>query len=361
MARGDFTPAQIESMGPVAIKYWDPQVGPAGEADQPLTTTQLELLDDVLRERNALPGCDSRPFWATSATTPPATRRACCPGSAPTRPAPCCSRSRRVSGRWRSSPAPRRPAGCPTEPRGWRCLPSSHPAPTGTSRRAGHRRPDPGRSGRNTARTVNLVAGRRRRSAPHRQRPGAPSGCPATWRSARRRPGAQGPLGARAAFRHEPAQGGGCSWIPLDRKIHCPAGVRPARVQPDHDLLRHLDRAPLPHPGNVGEVPSTNGASNSVCDGWENPAIAALCNALAIPSSPITRSQTAALCRRRGSAPATVSHCAHRTRWDPLPPRCRSRRGPLRHAPPARPATSRTGRCRPSTRPRAPTRPASRR
>src|SRR3954453_7752753 len=43
-------------MGPVAIKYWTPQVGPAGEADQPLTTTQLELLDDVLREAERFTG-----------------------------------------------------------------------------------------------------------------------------------------------------------------------------------------------------------------------------------------------------------------------------------------------------------------
>ena len=56
MARGDFTPAQIEAMGPVAVKYWNPQVGPAGEADQPLTTAQLELLDDVIREAEGFTG-----------------------------------------------------------------------------------------------------------------------------------------------------------------------------------------------------------------------------------------------------------------------------------------------------------------
>jgi len=56
MAHGDFTPATIESWGPVAVKYWDPQVGPAGEADQPLTTTQLELLDDVIREAERFTG-----------------------------------------------------------------------------------------------------------------------------------------------------------------------------------------------------------------------------------------------------------------------------------------------------------------
>jgi len=56
VAHGDFTPAQIEAMGPVAVKYWDPQVGPAGEADQPLTTGQLELLDDVIREAERFTG-----------------------------------------------------------------------------------------------------------------------------------------------------------------------------------------------------------------------------------------------------------------------------------------------------------------
>lgn len=56
MAPGDFSVAQIEAMGPVAVRYWNPQVGPAGEADQPLTTTQLELLDDVIREAERFTG-----------------------------------------------------------------------------------------------------------------------------------------------------------------------------------------------------------------------------------------------------------------------------------------------------------------
>ena len=56
MAPGDFTTAQIEAWGPVAVKYWNPQVGPAGEADQPLTTGQLELLDDVIREAERFTG-----------------------------------------------------------------------------------------------------------------------------------------------------------------------------------------------------------------------------------------------------------------------------------------------------------------
>ena len=40
------------------VQPWDqvPQVGPAGEADQPLTTTQLELLDDVIREAERFTG-----------------------------------------------------------------------------------------------------------------------------------------------------------------------------------------------------------------------------------------------------------------------------------------------------------------
>jgi hypothetical protein len=53
---GDIVPADVQALGPVAVKYWDPQVGPAGEADQPLTTTQLELLDDVIREAERFTG-----------------------------------------------------------------------------------------------------------------------------------------------------------------------------------------------------------------------------------------------------------------------------------------------------------------
>ena len=30
MAHGDFSKGEIEAMGPVAVKYWNPQVGPAG-------------------------------------------------------------------------------------------------------------------------------------------------------------------------------------------------------------------------------------------------------------------------------------------------------------------------------------------
>jgi hypothetical protein len=56
MAHGDFSKGEIEAMGPVAVKYWDPQVGPSGGVDQPLTTTQLELLDDVIREAERFTG-----------------------------------------------------------------------------------------------------------------------------------------------------------------------------------------------------------------------------------------------------------------------------------------------------------------
>ena len=56
MATGDFSKADIESMGPVAVQYWNAQVGPTGGADQPLTTAQLELLDDVIREAERFTG-----------------------------------------------------------------------------------------------------------------------------------------------------------------------------------------------------------------------------------------------------------------------------------------------------------------
>ena len=56
MAHGDLVPANIQEMGAVAVKYWDPQVGPAGGNDQPLSTTQLELLDDVIREAERFTG-----------------------------------------------------------------------------------------------------------------------------------------------------------------------------------------------------------------------------------------------------------------------------------------------------------------
>jgi hypothetical protein len=49
---------ELSTVGPseVAPPNWIPEVGPAGEAEQPLTTTQLELLDDVLREAERFTG-----------------------------------------------------------------------------------------------------------------------------------------------------------------------------------------------------------------------------------------------------------------------------------------------------------------
>ncbi len=43
-------------MGPLAVKYWNPQMGPSGGAEQPLSTAQLELLDDVIREAERFTG-----------------------------------------------------------------------------------------------------------------------------------------------------------------------------------------------------------------------------------------------------------------------------------------------------------------
>ena len=53
---GDFSKSDIEAMGPLAVKYWNPQMGPTGGAEQPLTTAQLELLDDVIREAERFTG-----------------------------------------------------------------------------------------------------------------------------------------------------------------------------------------------------------------------------------------------------------------------------------------------------------------
>lgn len=56
MAPGDFSRSEIEAMGPLAVKYWNPQVGPAGGAEQPLGTAQLEMLDEVIREAERFTG-----------------------------------------------------------------------------------------------------------------------------------------------------------------------------------------------------------------------------------------------------------------------------------------------------------------
>ncbi len=72
---GTFSKAEIESMGPVAVKYFNPQVGPAGEADQPLTTTQLELLDDVITEAERITGLRFSVFLGDLGENPGASAR----------------------------------------------------------------------------------------------------------------------------------------------------------------------------------------------------------------------------------------------------------------------------------------------
>jgi len=49
---------ELVATGPSSVVPWDqrPQVGPVGQADQPLSTTQLELLDDVMREAERFTG-----------------------------------------------------------------------------------------------------------------------------------------------------------------------------------------------------------------------------------------------------------------------------------------------------------------
>jgi hypothetical protein len=49
---------ELSTVGPneVAPPNWIPNCGPVGEAERPLTTTQLELLDDVLREAERFTG-----------------------------------------------------------------------------------------------------------------------------------------------------------------------------------------------------------------------------------------------------------------------------------------------------------------
>jgi hypothetical protein len=56
MAHGELS--TVDTAARSGVTRWDqvPQVGPAGEADQPLTTSQLELLDDVLREAERFTG-----------------------------------------------------------------------------------------------------------------------------------------------------------------------------------------------------------------------------------------------------------------------------------------------------------------
>ena len=53
MAHGELSPVSSTEVAP---PNWRPHCGPVGEAELPLTTTQLELLDDVLREAERFTG-----------------------------------------------------------------------------------------------------------------------------------------------------------------------------------------------------------------------------------------------------------------------------------------------------------------
>ena len=55
MAHGDVVPASVPG-GAAGLVNWNPQVGPSGSVDHPLATTQLELLDDVMREAERFTG-----------------------------------------------------------------------------------------------------------------------------------------------------------------------------------------------------------------------------------------------------------------------------------------------------------------
>jgi hypothetical protein len=51
MARGEVVPSKA-----TGLAHWNPTVGPTGSEDHPLTTGQLELLDDVIREAERFTG-----------------------------------------------------------------------------------------------------------------------------------------------------------------------------------------------------------------------------------------------------------------------------------------------------------------
>jgi hypothetical protein len=51
MAHGEVVPSS-----PTGLVNWNPSVGPTGGEDHPLTTGQLELLDDVIREAERFTG-----------------------------------------------------------------------------------------------------------------------------------------------------------------------------------------------------------------------------------------------------------------------------------------------------------------
>ena len=57
MAPGELaTTMSSKELDAQAPPNWEPQAGPAGEAAQPLTTAQLEFLDDVIREAERFTG-----------------------------------------------------------------------------------------------------------------------------------------------------------------------------------------------------------------------------------------------------------------------------------------------------------------
>ena len=227
----------------------------------------------------------------------------------------------RASGSW-----PTRPAPCP----------SALPGDVG-------RRADPARSTRRSA------------SAGASGRPGQPASA---------RPRTQRPFGARAALGHQSAQRGRVlRRFPLPAQRRRFAGPRPTSGRGRRDLLRDLDRSAVPHVTDHREVPAprTAPAARAARDG-RSPAIAALCRAFAIPSSLITRSQTAALFSAVGiSARIWVARRSPGRRRVGRRRRVDLRRARRVRAPPAHPAGSRTGRCRRSARPAAPNRRASRR
>lgn len=51
MAHGELVPSTVTGLG-----TWNPSVGPTGSDEHPLTTSQLELLDDVIREAERFTG-----------------------------------------------------------------------------------------------------------------------------------------------------------------------------------------------------------------------------------------------------------------------------------------------------------------
>ena len=364
MAHGEFASADraVRSVGRrvLATRRW----GRSGEADQPLTTTQLELLDDVIREAERFTGLRFSAYLGDLGATPAASPRACCPGSAPMLRVACCWRSRRDSGWSRSSPGRRPPGGSVIGPRGWLCWRWSPRAPTATS--PAHWSPASGSWPTRPALFRNAPPGSTRtagRPAAWRVTPRSANQPPAllgsvrgSWRAGpvRCRPGPRRPAGATRRV---------IPGLPVRGQVDGSLLDRPPRVQADRDLLRHLDRAPLPDPGHLGEVLARRRArATRAGRDARSRAMAASCRALAIPSSSISRSHTAALFAASGSRARTM--VARR-----IPDAVGSAAAAAsisvdaggRRARPAPPAGSRTGRCPPPVPATEPTRPASRR